>query len=575
MKYLKLFYLLILVMSITSCDEIADAIEEELNKIETPEPTGLDTEKEEKLNKTTPKDLSIVTLSNSDVQLDSKVSLRSFMPPIGDQGQYGTCTSWATGYYTRTMMQAHEKELSSADLTNDNNVFSPLDIYLSISHGPDCGGSSIAEAFKTMQTRGIAKMSDVPYENLGSCSQSSSASPAQYQSGKIDHFRSVDVTKVDELKTLLQRGCPIAVGCKLSEDFFSYKSGVIEDLDYTSYNAQNKHAGHAMCIVGYDDHKGADGAFCLANSWGERWGDNGFLWVAYDFFTAGEFCKYGYTIEADKGTPPVIDQNVINPSVRVDGKDLLSIVLIDRPGDTHDDNPNPGPRDRSVQYNVFNKGKEAIPASDDWNIIYYYYNAVDPQEDFGIVFYDYYTDDVSGVADKGENGDIAKLNNSMTTYGIWNWWNYIDVPAGYSAGKALDDGNESDMVMDYTLPADLNGEYYFVLFADGFNTLNEKHEQNNYLFFTGSDRKPIKITNGVVDQNSLKGASVSSAYVNELQASQPNAYTPEEIAGLINFQKEEGILQERAMRFRSQLKSSSRKKAVKRFVPSRISGECE
>ena len=47
-----------------------------------------------------------------------------------------------------------------------------------------------------------------------------------------------------------------------------------------------QHAYHAMALSGYDDSKNA---FRVRNSWGEEWGDNGSIWVDYEFFI-NEFC---------------------------------------------------------------------------------------------------------------------------------------------------------------------------------------------------------------------------------------------------------------------------------------------
>ncbi len=571
-KIINVAAIFLCALSMSSCEELEKIIEE-LNTDEVISVngnfSGLDAKTEQKNYASVPKEMTLITIADNVPATSRKMDLISSMPPIKSQGQYGTCTSWATGYYTRTIAHARENDLTTSDLEDEANQFSPLDIYLSISHGSNCGGSAISTAFKTMQERGIAKMTDVPYTNLGDCSHNSPANSSQTAPGKIDHFRSLGDINTEEIKSQLSMGRPIAVGCKLGPDFFNYKSGVFQDDDYSEWDAAGKHAGHAMCVVGYDDDKGPNGAFLIANSWGANWGDDGFIWVDYDFFTGGVFCKYGYVIESDKSDKPVIDNNIVDPSARVEGKDFICTVLDDRKGEVTDYKPNPGPRDRSVYYNVFNKGTETIPASDDWNIVYYYYNAFDPENDWGMIFYDYYTDDVSGEATKGQTGDITDLSMNMTTYAQWNWWNYIDVPAGFSVGKALDDGKESDMAMDYELPSSLNGEYYFVLFADGFNVMNEKYEQNNYLFFTGKDRKPVKITNGVIDDSSLKSAHVSSANAMELGNEQPNAYTPEEVATLINHQKTNGILQRRAKRFKTQLKSGSIKTCVKRFVPSK------
>jgi len=60
------------------------------------------------------------------------------------------------------------------------------------------------------------------------------------------------------------------------------------------YRAKSQNIGHAMAIVGYDDNICCDvngngkieesekGAFKLANSWGNDYGDNGYIWVLYD-----------------------------------------------------------------------------------------------------------------------------------------------------------------------------------------------------------------------------------------------------------------------------------------------------
>nr|WP_319401359.1 C1 family peptidase [uncultured Carboxylicivirga sp.] len=553
--YLILFIFAVLFI-MSSCEKVA----EPLSSVDLEYSTGLDTYAEDAIYQSVPKELNLITLG--DVEPSDAISLIDYLPPIGDQGTFGTCTSWATGYYTRTITHARENNLSQNDLTNSSNIFSPLDIYLSISHGSNCGGSAISSAFKKMQERGIATLADVPYTNLGDCSQKSYATSAQYSPGKIEHYRRININ-TEDIKSELQLGRPIAVGCKLGPAFFKYKSGVFQDDDYSEWDAMGKHAGHAMCVIGYDDNKGPNGAFLLVNSWGENWGENGFIWVDYDFFNGGIFCNYAMVIESDKGIAPIIDKNIVDPLNRVDGKDLLAITLQDRNADVWEGNPNPGPRDRTVQYNVFNKGKEIIPASNDWNIVYYYYNAYNPEEDFGIIFYDYYTDDVSNIAQKGDNGNFSDIVSDMTKYGEWNWWNYIDIPSGYSVGRALD-GNEADMVFDYQLPSTLNGEYYFVLFADGFNAISEQYEQNNYLFVTGSNKGPITINNGVIEESSLKKAGESRCYINTLKESNPNTYSLDELSKLIDYQKKEGILTTKAVQNHS-LKSTHTT-GTKRFI---------
>jgi C1A family cysteine protease len=572
MKFTSMMFLLMFFMS--SCEEMKTAIEEAEEQEEqvdddeedddTEFGTGLDHEKEKESLKTIPQDLSLVTLSDANIELGSEVLLTDYVPPVRSQGAYGTCTAWATGYYARTIMYAREHNLTKADLEDDRNVFSPLDVYLAMDNrAANCGGSWPGSAFEVMQERGIATFATAPYENLGNCDWKPKSNwTSEAASYKIESYRVVDHESVEAVKSYLQMGRPVQVSCVLGLNFGSKRGGEVMYTD--DYSAPpEEHGRHAMCCVGYDDNKGANGAFLIVNSWGDWWGDNGYVWVDYDFFTS-QLATSAYVIEGDKGglSEEMFDETIIDPSYQVNGKDLIAIELQDQVDNVYDD-------DRYITYNVFNRGNSVVPASDDWNIVYYYYNAYDPENDFGMLVYDYYTDDV-GKAYSGQMGDFADVDVSMESYGEQNWWNYIDVPAGTSvATAAMNNGTEYNFTFGYNLPADLTGEYYFVLFADGFNTIEEQYEQNNFIFFTGKEGKPVQIENGEVDESSLKSAGARSKVPADLKRSNPNAYTIDEIKGLIQYQKRAGILDVKASQFLKNASSRQGNFRGKRIVPAK------
>jgi len=509
---------------------------------------------------TIPSDLSIVTLEDVDsYNNSSRIVLDDYIPPVRSQGSYGTCTAWGSGYYTRTIMYAREHNLTPTDLQNDANVFSPKDLFLSMRQeygGTDCSGSVPYRAFTIMQNRGIATLSTSPYTDLGFCTQGTSATAntnaANY---KIENYRKVDVENIQALKTYLAMGRPLQISCKLGSKFSKIKNAdVFYNDDYSSSTGY-----HAMCLVGYDDDKGNNGAFKIVNSWGDYWGDDGFAWIDYNFFTS-EFCYSSYVIESDKGglSDGMVDNEIIDPSFQVDGKDFITVRFQD---DMTSGN------NRMLTYNVFNKGSETISASEDWNIIYYYYNAYDPENDFGILIYDYYTDDV-GSAYQGQNGDFNDVTTNMREYGNSNWWNYVDVPAGYSVAKAVsgDPNYDYDFEYDYVMP-NITGDYYLVLMADGFNSLEEQYEQNNFIFFTGENKEPLNIQNGIIQGNRAKSTRNNIAHCKELNKKQANAYQTDEISKLIKYQKRTGKLYEKAMQFKNTNKSANKKRLIKAVLP--------
>jgi hypothetical protein len=67
--------------------------------------------------------------------------------------------------------------------------------------------------------------------------------------------------------------------CVYADDYFqAYTGGVFSDTQY--YNSIN----HAILLVGWDDAKGA---WLLKNSWGPRWGVDGFMWIKYGTCNVG------------------------------------------------------------------------------------------------------------------------------------------------------------------------------------------------------------------------------------------------------------------------------------------------
>jgi C1A family cysteine protease len=102
--------------------------------------------------------------------------------------------------------------------------------------------------------------------------------------------KNVDTERVlKTVKTLLAAGIPSMFG------FYGFPSFNYSDVKGgIPYPCPGERAqwGHAIVAVGYDDRKkikntlcnrSTTGALLIRNSWGEKWGDQGYGWLPYDY----------------------------------------------------------------------------------------------------------------------------------------------------------------------------------------------------------------------------------------------------------------------------------------------------
>ncbi len=499
-----------------------------------------------------PQDLDI---NDETGNLPSSVDLGSKFPPIGDQGEYGTCVTWAVGYNLKTALNGIANQWTASQLAQTQNQTSPKDLFWSIptaQKGSDCNGTQFESAMDQLISRGAASMSTVPYANLGNCSQTPPSDWTQDAAdNKLVNYRkiadpgnSASMT-VGNFKAYLAEGRPIAIGAKLGDRFMRWNSNAVIDYD-TYQNPGMQHAYHAMVLSGYNDAKGA---FKLVNTWGNSWGENGTIWVDYDFFVTS-FCFAAFV--AQNQSDVNISGNEVGAGDIVSGLDVLAWNLVD-----YDNPDSQEPLDRQLTYNVYNTGTETVRSSSRWSILYMYYNAFDAN-DYEILIHDYYTDEFSNVPGANEYwADGLGISGS--------WWNYIDVPSGMSVAAALYNDPDADFLYTYSMPNTLNGKYYLVLAADGFNNLEEVNEDNNFFFFSKDDGKPFDFVNGVLQGGKMTKQSAPAGKPKLFQDTENqtvvkknnvNAYSPQEIMKLIDHEKKNGKLQQKALqfKFKSQVK---------------------
>lgn len=490
--------------------------------------------------------------------LPDKVDLTAYLPPIGNQGNYGTCVAWATAYNCRTWLDAHKNGKKTSQLTN-NDIYSPADIWKGIpasQKNTGCQGTSFQPAFNSMISRGVATIAESPYfSKKGDCDCSSSQSETTNAAKhKIKSYREIDVHDITTVKRYLAEGHPVVIGACLGDNYMNASgSSVIYSKGTT--NQTGMHAYHAMMCVGYDNNRGgSDGAFRIVNSWGDTWGDNGYVWIDAQYMCSSSFAYTGlvaYLDGDDTTSYGDTDSDV----------DLQPSTVTDEDYDEAGDADASDPRWRTLTYDVYNAGEGTVKASSTWGNAYVLYNAYDANE-MTVVLVDVYTDQLGlGKNEVNFNWDAteakATLGLDAQGYSLTN----MDFPGNTSIATYVTKKTDATATASqycfswtYKMP-NITGKYYLVMIADAFSSVSESNENNNYYFLTSSDGGPLTFADGVLQNKISNNKSVSTAKPKKnadhprqtaVTDQAPNTYSPAEISRVITEMRKNGELRNKA-----------------------------
>ncbi len=221
--------------------------------------------------------------------LPPSVSLKAYAPTVGNQGRTGTCTSWATAYGARTILESINKNRKYSHQT-DSAVFSPSYIYNQIRRDRGCkNGTNIGRALRLIEYQGVAKLNKFAFNCNKIVTNKDKRNAKAY---RIKDYKTLftlyDTNKIQPVKKALSQKNPVIIGMRTPKSF-SYAKDIWQPTQNDYY--KRKLGGHAMVVIGYDDNK-YGGSFQLMNSWGTEWGNNGFTWIRYRDFKY--FVKYAY-----------------------------------------------------------------------------------------------------------------------------------------------------------------------------------------------------------------------------------------------------------------------------------------
>ncbi|SDW87549.1 protein of unknown function [Lutibacter oricola] len=238
--------------------------------------------------------------------LPSNYSLKAYAPTPKSQGRQPSCVGWASGYGARTISFAIKNKWKNNIYKINQNTFSPAFVYNMIKGKTDYAckqGSYVGDAMQLIKNSGILKLSDFQYTQT-SCGAKPSESLLKIASkNKIESY--IRLARWDnpsnlalKVKKAISNNNPVVIGMRISSTFYKAK-GTWSGLQSGSIG------GHAMVVVGYDDYKDG-GAFEILNSWGTKWGNNGYIWVKYNDFEKYTKTAYVMVDKIEKPEPKTI-----------------------------------------------------------------------------------------------------------------------------------------------------------------------------------------------------------------------------------------------------------------------------
>ena len=468
-------------------------------------------------------------------QLPASVDLEPHFPPIGAQGNYGTCVAWAVGYNFKTAINAIDAGERGIALADPAKQGSARYLFTSVpddDKGTNCGGMLFEPAFRVMQEKGLATLAEVPYTNLGNCAQQLVESDWDQLAADntVQNYRRVE-GNLDAIKRTLNDRMPVVFGAKVGSAFQQWSGDGVLDTEGT-FDPGFEHAYHAMVIAGYDDDKGARGAFRVINSWDSSWGDAGAIWIDYDFFlremlmAGDDGTSHLYIATNGQAASPDDTDRTAPPSGGT--PELLAWVTEDlETSETGE------PRERTVGYDIYNFGDRAAEASRNWDMYYVYYNAYDAN-DWGVLLQNRFSANASEVACEAGGCVIP-----------------VDIAPNSSLGLELFE--DESIAQTYQMP-DVTGEYFLLLVADAEEEIEEYDEFDNYFF---PSLQPLPFVGGLLGSDGGKvgksgraGAPVALGKEVEMadlasgrthaEAPRGNAYTPAEIKAVLAAAKRSG-----------------------------------
>lgn len=208
------------------------------------------------------------------------IDLRGLSSPVRDQGNLGSCVGFS--------MSTGMREFLSISNHMPLNILSPLYLYYHarLLEGTvnEDSGAELRDGMKVLLDKGCATEANWPYIISKFATKPSGPAEESATYFKISSYHRIE--SLEDAQACLSNGSGFTIG------FYVYESFDTDEVATTGKMPMPKPGeqilgGHAVFVVGYqDDVTWPGGGYLIVkNSWGSDWGDKGYFYMPYAFYT--------------------------------------------------------------------------------------------------------------------------------------------------------------------------------------------------------------------------------------------------------------------------------------------------